>query len=266
LESILETLLIYLAIGTLAGITAGLLGLGGGAVIVPALYMVFIAQQMPEQMIMHMAVGTSLATIVFTSLSSIRAHHKRGAVMWPVVKAMSPGIILGTILGTLIANQLSSDDLRIIFGVCEILIALQMGLDVIPEGNHHLPGRFGLFNAGGITGIISALIGIGGGSVTVPFLHWCKVNMRNAVATSSACGFPIAIVATVSYIITGWQETKSLEWSVGFIYLPALLGIIFASVTVAPLGARLAHHLPLLALKKIFALVLALIGIKMLLG
>jgi len=258
--------LIYLGVGALAGLTAGLLGLGGGAVIVPALYMVFVAQGLPDAQIMHLAVGTSLATIIFTSLSSIRAHHRRDAVCWPLVRGLAPGIVLGALLGALLVNQLSSDLLRIIFGVCEILIALQMGLTLIPQGKQQLPGRFGLFNAGGITGLVSALIGIGGGSIMVPFLHWCQVNMRQAVATSAACGLPIALVATVSYIATGWSQTREIEWSVGFVYLPALLGIVAASIFFAPIGAALAHRLPLLMLRRLFALVLGLIGIKMLLG
>lgn len=257
--------LIYLLVGALAGSTAGLLGLGGGAVIVPALYMVFTAHGMPADSIMHMAVGTSLATILFTSLSSIYTHHQHGAVQWPLVARLSPGIVLGVVAGSVLADNLDSEMLRVIFGVFELLVAMQMLFTLIPnaaEGKS--TSNSVLFGAGGVTGGISALIGIGGGSVMVPFLSWCGYNMRLAVATSAACGFPIALFGSGSFMLLG--SDTAIDGALGYVYLPALFGILLASVLFAHYSARLAHHLPLLWLKRIFAVVLLLIGVKMIMG
>jgi len=262
----LESLFIYLLIGAAAGTTAGLLGLGGGAVIVPALYMVFSAQNMPAEMIMHMAVGTSLATIIFTSLSSIYTHHQKGAVQWPLVAKLLPSLVLGVVAGSLLADQLSSDLLRILFGLFELLVAAQMMFTLIPEAQKTDQRGVVYSVAGGVTGGVSALMGIGGGSVMVPFLSWCGINMRGAVATSAACGFPLALFGALSFIVLGRGENQNIEWTWGYIYLPALLGILLASIVFARLGAKLAHRVPLLILKRAFAGVLLLIAIKMLWG
>ena len=262
----LESLFIYLLIGAAAGTTAGLLGLGGGAVIVPALYMVFSAQNMPAEMIMHMAVGTSLATIIFTSLSSIYTHHQKGAVQWPLVAKLLPSLVLGVVAGSLLADQLSSDLLRILFGLFELLVAAQMMFTLIPEAQKKDQRGVVYSVAGGVTGGVSALMGIGGGSVMVPFLSWCGINMRGAVATSAACGFPLALFGALSFIVLGQGENQNIEWTWGYIYLPALLGILLASIVFARLGAKLAHRVPLLILRRVFAGVLLLIAIKMLWG
>lgn len=262
----LEALPYYLAIGALAGMTSGLLGLGGGVVTVPILYVLFANQQMSPDYLMHVAVGTSLAAIIFTAISSVRAHHRRGAVMWTVVKNMLPGLAFGAVAGTLLAQHLDTRSLRIIFGMFEVMIAIQMGFSLMPFANHRMPGRFGLGNVGVFIGSVSTLIGIGGGTLTVPFLRWCRVDMRHAVATSAACGLPIAMVGTVSFILLGWRHTGDLPWSLGYVYLPAWLGIVVVSMAVAPLGARLAHRLPVNTLKRVFALFLGGVGIKMLIG
>ncbi len=262
----IEALPYYLAAGVFAGLTSGLLGLGGGIIIVPVLYWVFQGQGIPPDALMHYAVGTSLASIVFTSLSSIRTHHRRGAVLWEVVRWLTPGVATGALLGALLANYVHSDGLRILFGVFELLIALQMGLALIPQAQRPLPARGGLAAFGGGIGVLSSLMGIGGGSFTVPFLHWCRVNMRQAVATSAACGLPIAVMGSIGFIITGWQDAQGIPGSLGYVYLPALLGIVVSSVLFAPLGAALAHRLPVEQLRRVFALVLLLIALKMLLG
>lgn len=262
----LESLLIYLLIGAAAGSTAGLLGFGGGVVIVPALYMVFSMQNMPADMIMHMAVGTSLATIVFTSLPSIYTHHQKRAVQWSLVVKLLPGLVLGVVAGSLLADQLSSDLLRILFGLFELLVAAQMMFTLIPEAKK-MALHNGIYSvAGGVTGGVSALMGIGGGSVMVPFLSWCGINMRSAVATSAACGFPLALFGALSFMVLGQAEKQNIEWSWGYIYLPALLGILLASIVFARLGAKLAHRVPMLILKRVFAVVLLLIAIRMLWG
>lgn len=262
----METLLLYLTTGAVAGVLAGLLGVGGGLIIVPALVFIFATQGVPDAIAMHMALGTSLATIVMTSISSVRAHHKRGAVLWQVVWRLTPGIVMGTLMGAMLADMLSSGTLKRIFGIFALLVALQMGLGAKPAPHRGLPGRSGMALAGWIIGGVSAIVGIGGGSLTVPFLTWCRVGVHNAVATSSACGLPIAMAGSLGFIITGWNETALPAYSSGYIYWPAMAGIATASVLFAPPGARLAHALPADTLKKFFAIFLALLGARMLAG
>lgn len=256
--------LAYLLLGAGAGIIAGLLGLGGGIVIVPALLYLFFRQDMPGDILMHLAVATSLATIVFTSISSTWAHHRHNAVLWPAVAALVPGVIGGSICGAVIAHYLPSTSLRIIFGIFELLVAVQIGFGFRPSAQRELPGRPGMFAAGGGIGGLSTLLGIGGGTLTVPFLLWCNVNIRNAVATSSACGLPIAAVGAVALMVAGSSYENLPAGSTGYVYWPAALIIMLASVITAPLGARLTHMLPVVILRRIFAIVLAAIGIRML--
>ncbi len=257
--------LIYLALGAFAGTLAGLLGVGGGLVIVPVLAWSFALSGIDHGVIMHLAVGTSLATIVFTSLSSVRAHHKRGAVQWVAFRRLMPGIVLGAWLGAVVAQLLPTSALRSVFGVFELAVAVQMGFALLPEGHRELPARFGMMLAGAVIGGVSAIIGIGGGTLTVPFLAWCNVPMRQAVATSAATGLPIAVAGAIGFVATGWSATALPQGAVGYLYLPALAGIVATSVLFAPLGARLAHTLPTAILKRFFALLLALLGVRMLL-
>ncbi len=262
----MSELLIYLSIGAFAGVLAGLLGVGGGLVIVPVLAFVFTGLGFAGDSIMHLAVGTSLATIVLTSISSVRAHHRRGAVLWSVFWRLMPGIVLGAWLGAAIAHSLPSPDLRLVFGVFELVVATQMGFGLKPAPHRGLPAAAGMGLAGGVIGTISAIIGVGGGTLTVPFLAWCNVAMRNAVATSAACGLPIAVAGTVGFVVAGWGEAGLPAWSSGYIYWPAFAGVSVASALFAPLGARLAHSLPTAVLKRLFALLLALLGLRMLLS
>jgi len=255
----------YLLLGAGAGVIAGLLGVGGGIVIVPALLYLFIRQGMPDAVLMHMAVATSLATIVFTSVASAWAHHRHQAVLWPSVLALTPGIILGSIGGALLAHHLPSPALRTIFGIFEILVGVQVGFGFKPGAHTSLPGRGGMLMAGGGIGALSTVLGIGGGTLTVPFLLWCNVHIRNAVATSSACGLPIAAVGAGALIIAGSAYQGLPPGSTGYVYWPAAIIIILGSMVTAPLGARLAHSLPVVLLKRIFAVVLVGIGIRMLL-
>lgn len=258
------TIIAYLVLGAAAGIIGGLLGLGGGIVIVPVLFYLFLQQGMAADILMHMAVATSLATIIFTSLSSAYAHHRHGAVRWPVVGLLAPGIIVGSVLGAVVADQLKSDNLRMIFGLFEILVAVQIGFNFKPAAARTLPAKNGMLLAGGGIGVFSTILGIGGGTLTVPFLLWCNENIRNAVATSSACGLPIAAAGTVAMITTGWHHESLPAGSSGYVYWPAAISILIASIFTAPLGARLAHTLPVNTLKRIFALILAVIGTRML--
>ena len=266
MELILPTLLFYLVLGAFAGVMAGLLGVGGGLIIVPALAWIFHQQQITETAIMHLAIGTSLATIVVTSISSVRAHHRRGAVLWPTFWRLTPGIVVGAWLGAAVADALSSFVLQKIFALFVLAMAGQMGFGAKPAPHRDLPGTPGMLATGGVIGAVSAIVGIGGGSLTVPFLTWCNISIRQAVATSAACGLPIALAGALGFIVTGLNATGLPGWSLGYIYGPALVGIAFVSMLFAPLGAKLAHTLPTETLKKVFAIFLALIGFKMLLG
>lgn len=256
--------LAYTLLGAFAGVLAGLFGVGGGLVIVPVLAWLFLHAGIEPAVIMHLAVGTSLATIVFTSISSVYAHHRRGAVQWRAFAQLSPGIVIGAWLGAVIADSLPSGNLRVIFGVFELLVATQMGFGLKVSPHRTLPGNSGMALAGGVIGTISAIVGIGGGTMTVPFLQWCNVEMRKAVATSAACGLPIAVAGAMGFVVSGWDESGLPALSSGYLYWPALGGIVVASMLFAPLGARLAHSLPAAQLKRYFALFLAFLGIKML--
>jgi hypothetical protein len=254
----------YLLLGSVAGMLAGLLGVGGGLVIVPVLVWLFHLAGMPPEVVMHMAIGTSLATIVPTSLSSVWAHHRLGAVLWGAVARLAPGIVLGAALGATLADLLPGESLRLTFGLFELAVAVQMGLNLRPAPHRVLPAKWGMWGAGSAIGLVSALVGIGGGTMTVPFLQWCNVAMRQAVATSAACGLPIAIAGATGFIVTGWNAPALPAWSSGYLYWPAFAGIAAASVLVAPLGARLAHRLPTAVLKRFFALFLVFLGLRML--
>ncbi|MEW6314191.1 MAG: sulfite exporter TauE/SafE family protein [Pseudomonadota bacterium] len=259
-------ILFYFATGLCAGFLAGLLGVGGGLVIVPALLFVFTTQHFPVAYALHLALGTSLASIAFTSLSSMREHHRHGAVQWPIVKTIAPGILIGTLCGALLAARIDAGWLRLFFIVFLFVAATQIFFNLRPAGARALPGRFGLSLAGGIIGLVSSWVGIGGGTLTVPFLLWCSVGMRQAVGTSAAVGFPIAIAGTIGYMIGGMSQPGLPTGSLGMVYLPALLPLVLASMLLAPAGARLAHRMPVAKLKKIFALLLYFLGTRMAFG
>lgn len=255
--------LIYLGVGAIAGVLAGLLGVGGGLVIVPMLVYCFTRQGLPEEHIMHIALGTSLASIIFTSVSSFIAHHRKGAVNWTVVKRISLGIVIGTFSGTWLAAGLSTGFLKGFFVIFLYYVASQMILGKKPSPSRELPGSAGIFAAGGAIGVVSSLVGIGGGSLSVPFMIWCNLPVHTAIGTSAAIGFPIAVAGSIGYLVNGMQATSLPPLSLGFLYLPALLGIVLASVITAPLGVKLAHSLPVPQLKRIFALLLFAVATKM---
>ena len=262
----MEIILIYLLVGAIAGLIAGLFGVGGGLIIVPVLVYLFTRQGMDPDILVHLAVGTSLATIVFTSISSVYAHHKRAAVRWDVFWWLTPGIVVGALIGAMVADWMPSIALRRFFALFEWFVAIQLLLSTQANASRSVPGRVGLLAAGNIIGTFSSIVGIGGGTLTVPFLVWCNVAMRKAVATSSACGLPIAIAGTTGFVILGWSTTGGLEWSLGYLYLPALVGIVASSMLFAPLGARLAHSLPADKLKRVFGLFLLGLGAYMFLS
>ena len=256
----------YLVLGAVAGFFAGLLGVGGGAIMVPVLALMFAAQGFPEQHLMHLALGTSMATIVFTSISSLRAHHKHGAVIWPTVLDIAPGIVVGTLLGAQVAGLIPTRPLAIFFAAFIAYVAVQMILNVKPKPSRQLPGKAGMFGVGAFIGGISALVAIGGGSLSVPFMTWCNVKVHNAIGTSAAIGFPIALAGTIGYMIAGHDATNLPEGAYGFIYLPALAATVIVSMLVAPIGAKVAHSLPVPTVKKVFAGLLLVLLAKMLHG
>lgn len=264
--SLLLVFSIYLVLGAFAGTLAGLFGIGGGLIIVPVLIFSFGAQGFSLEVATHMAVGTSLATIVFTSVSSIRSHNTHLAIRWDIFRSMAVGIAAGALVGAWTASLLSGAALELVIGVFVILMGLKMLFEVNPAPGRDVPGPLGLGTAGLGVGWASAIFGIGGGSLTVPYLSWCNVRMQQAVGTSAACGLPIAIAGALGNAWAGWDEPALPEYSLGFIYLPALIGIILTSVLFAKVGAHLAHRLNAKVLKRIFAIMLLLIGLQFILS
>jgi uncharacterized membrane protein YfcA len=261
----IDLVLVCLLLGAAVGIMAGLLGVGGGLIIVPALLFLFAAHDFPASMAMHMAVGTSLASILFTSVSSAAAHHRRGSVLWTTTLSLSPGIVAGAALGGFIADLMSGTALRAVFAAFEFLAAWQLWRAYTPPPGRVLPGLAGLFLAGVVIGTVSTIIGIGGGALTVPFLVWCNVDMRKAVATSAAGGFPIAVAGTAAFIVAGLDEAALPPGATGYVYWPAAAAIGAVSILSAPLGAALAHRLPMPTLRRVFAVFLAVLGVRTLL-
>jgi len=259
-------LLTYLLTGAIAGLMAGMLGIGGGLVIVPGLVMVFVSHGFADATLMHFAIGTSLASIVVISVSSLLAHHRLGSVDWLIVGRMTPSIVVGALGGARLAGYVSSQGLGMFFGAFELLVALQLAFAFQPAAHRPVPRKAGLGLAGAVIGAVSALLGIGGGSLTVPFLLWNRVDIRTAVGTAAACGLPIAMGGAAGFAMGSMSAGSSPGLSTGFIYWPAVAGIVLASVPMAPVGARLAHRLPQKTLQRVFSLLLAVTGLKMLLG
>ncbi len=259
-----QWIIAFLALGTLVGFMAGLLGIGGGGIMVPLLTTIFLMQGLPLETVVHLALGTSMASIVVTSFSSMRAHHAQGGVLWPVVRAMAPGILIGTFAATFLAANAKSAHLAIIFAAFMAYVSYQMFAGRKPRPGRTLIGSGGLIAAGGAIGGVSALVSIGGGSLTVPFLIWQNVDVKKAIGTSAAIGLPISLAGTAGYAINGLHHAAGTPNTLGFVHLPAVLLISLTSFFMAPVGARLSHRLPVSALKKAFALLLILLSLKML--
>ena len=257
--------LLYLLTGAVAGLSAGLLGIGGGLIIVPILFFIFSSQQVAAEHIMHMALATSLATIIVTSISSAWAHHKRGAVLWPIVFNLSPGIIIGAWLGAMLASALASDILKPVFGLYELLVAIHLLVNYRPATHTASISRTKSITGGAVIGSISSVIGIGGATMTIPFLLWHNISIKNAVASSAACGFPIAVAGTAAYVVSGWNAAGLPAYTLGYVNLPAFAMIIVTSMLTAPAGAALAHKLPERTLRIFFAVFLLVLSFKMLL-
>ncbi|MFS2205086.1 sulfite exporter TauE/SafE family protein [Variovorax sp. Varisp36] len=263
LDPILIAELAALGLGT--GFLAGLLGIGGGMLMVPFITIIMGHRGVPADLAVKMAIATSMATIIFTSVSSVRAHHKRGAVRWDIVRRLAPGIVIGSLVGSLgVFSLLKGTALAIFFALFVGFSATQMFLDKKPAPTRQMPGAGGQLAAGGVIGFVSGLVGAGGGFISVPFMTWCNVSIHNAVATSAALGFPIAVANVLGYAVSGQSVQGLPAGSFGYIWLPALAVIAICSVFTAPLGAKAAHSLPVRKLKRVFASILYLLAAYML--
>jgi len=254
----------YLAIGAAVGFLAGLLGIGGGMVLVPMLFFVFTAKGFAGEHLMHLSLATGLATIMFTSLSSVRAHHRHGGVDWAVARAMAPGIMAGSLAAALAAGLIPSRPLAVFFTGFMFYAAAQMFVEVKPKAARQLPGRPGLFAAGAAIGAVSSVLAAGGAFMTIPFLAWCNMPLKRAIGTAAAVGFPIALAGSAGYVVQGLRTTGLPEGTLGYVYVPALALIVAASMPMAPLGARLAHRLPVRRLRVVFSLMLLALALRML--
>jgi uncharacterized membrane protein YfcA len=252
------SLILYLALlGLVTGFLAGLLGIGGGMIMVPFVTAILSSRGVAAELAVKMAIATSMATIVFTSVSSVRAHHQRGAIRWDIVKGLAPGIVLGAAVASLgVFVLLKGSALALFFAGFVSFSATQMFQDKKPSPSRAIPGKAGLVGVGSVIGFLSGLVGAGGGFISVPFMTWCNVAIHNAVATSAALGFPIALANAVGYIVGGSGMADLPPYSMGFIWLPGLAVIASCSVFTAPLGAASAHKLPVKKLKKVFATIL----------
>ena len=259
-------LIVQLALlGLVTGFLAGLLGIGGGMIMVPFISAMLGARGVAPGLAVKMAIATSMATIIFTSISSVRAHHKKGAVRWDIVRSLAPGIVLGAMLASVgVFALLKGAALYFVFGGFVAFSAVQMFLDKKPAPTRQLPGTPGLLGAGGVIGFLSGLVGAGGGFISVPFMTWCNVAIHNAVATSAALGFPIALANVAGYIVSGQGLTGLPPQSFGYLWLPALVVIASCSVLMAPIGAKAAHALPVKKLKRAFSVVLFVLAVYML--
>lgn len=260
----LHVILELATLGICTGFLAGLLGIGGGMIMVPFLTILLSNKGVGADLAVKMAIATSMATIIFTSVSSVRAHHKRGAVRWDLVKGLAPGIVLGSAIASVgVFAMLKGASLAIFFGLFVGFSATQMFLDKKPAPSRQMPGFGGQLAAGGVIGFLSGLVGAGGGFVSVPFMAWCNIAIHNAVATSAALGFPIAVANVAGYVVSGLKVENLPSGAFGYIWVPALVVIAVCSVFTAPLGAKAAHNLPVKKLKRIFASILYLLAAYM---
>jgi uncharacterized membrane protein YfcA len=260
----MEWWVVYLLMGLFVGFFAGLLGIGGGLILVTLMVYLFTVQGFPEDRLLHLALGTSIASIIFTSISSLLAHHKHGAVRWDILRMAVPGLIVGTLLGTVVADQLKSKYLAIFFVIFVYYSAAQMFANVKPKPTRQLPGRAGMTAVAVVVGLVSSLVGVGGGVMTIPLMNLSNVPMRQTIGTSAALGLPIAIAGTVGFIFTGLGKDHLPALSVGYVYLPALVGIVIGTFITVPWGAKMAHSMPVTRLQKIFAVILFILATRML--
>lgn len=262
----MDWFLAYLALGAFVGFFAGMLGIGGGGIMVPVLVMMLDRRGFGHDMVLHLAVGTSMATIIFTALSSVRAHARRDAVRWDIAWKMTPGIVIGGLSGASIVNAIPTALFAALFTLTVYAASVNMWIDRKPRPSRTIPGPLGLFIAGFLISAVSAFAAIGGAFMTIPFLLLCNVAMVKAIGTSAIIGFPIAVSGTIGFVAGGWGAPGLPEWSLGYVYLPALAGIVASSMLLAPVGAVLAHRVAARTLQRVFAVLLFLLATKMLVG
>ena len=256
--------LAYLALGAGIGFLAGLLGIGGGFTIVPVLTVLFGQQGFASVHVVHMAVATSSASILFTATASARAHHVHGAVLWKVLASLTPGLVVGSLAGPQLASRISGTALAGVFCVVTAVAAFQIARGVRPNPTRQLPTPLVLSLVGLVVGIVASFVGTGGAFIVVPFLTWCNVRLQHAIGTSAALGVPVALFGTIGYIVAGLHQPGLPPYSLGYVYLPALAGIVTATVFTAPWGARAAHRLPVGKLRISFASMLLVLSCYML--
>ncbi|MCW5658976.1 MAG: sulfite exporter TauE/SafE family protein [Burkholderiaceae bacterium] len=257
-------LIAYFATGAFVGFLAGLLGIGGGMTLVPVLAAMYAAQQFAPEHTVHLALGTGMASIVFTSSASVRAHHRLGGVDWTLVRRMGPGMVAGTLLATALSGWVPQRALALAFAVIVYAGATQIVLGRKPRAGRALPDMPALLVVGLLIGVVCGLVSAGGAFITVPFMLYCGLTMTTAIGTGAALGVPVAIVGTIGFMFSGRGVPELPPLSLGFVYLPALLGIVAGSVLTAPMGARAAHRLPVATLRRIFAALLYVLATKML--
>lgn len=256
--------LAYPAIGALAGFLAGMFGVGGGLAIVPLLYIVFAAQDFPHAHLMHLALGTAATSVIFTSITSMREHHKLGNIDWAIVRIMAPGLVIGAAFGSGFAAQLPTRPLVLIFTAIVLYAAGQMIIGFKPHASRQMPGSGVQFVFGIAVGAVGALVAASGGFLSIPFMVWHNVPMKRAIGTSSGIGVPIAIVGAITYLGSGMHTAELPQYSVGYINLPALIGIVSCTMLFAPIGARIATSLEVSKLKRVYGVYLLIIALKML--
>ena len=261
---------VYLLIGAVIGFMSGLLGVGGGMILVPIMLYIFGIQGpeagFPPDHLMHMALATAMATIPFTTASSVRAHHARGGIVWEIVRGMLPGLALGALLATVVAGKVPGRPLAIFFAAFIFYAATSMFFDLKPKGTRALPGWLGLGFTGTVISFLSTFLAAGAAFLTIPFMAWCNVPLKRAVGTAAAIGFPLGLIASVGYIYAGLQAGPLPRHSLGFIYLPALAMIVAPSMLTAPLGASLSHRMPVKQLRMVFAFTLYVIAVRMIIS
>jgi len=262
----ISMLFMLIALGAVVGVAAGLLGIGGGGIMVPAFTALFLAKGVPDVQVVHLALGTSMASIIATSFSSMRAHNTKNGVSWGLVRSMAPGVLAGTFFGALLTSRFDTLFLAGFFSLFMLYVAIQMFRNAPPKAGKKLPGKPALLAAGAGIGVVSALVSIGGGSLTVPYLANRGVDIIKAIGTSAAVGLPIALAGTLGYVISGWYNTDVASLTFGYVYLPAVLCVSLVSFFTAPLGVGLAYKLPVSILKKIFGVLVFSISVKMFLS
>ena len=259
---VMEVLLFMLA-GAAAGFMSGLLGIGGGLVLVPVLAAVFAMQEVESTVLMPLTLGTSLATIMFTSLSSTRAHHQRGAIDWTIVQRMAPGVAVGAACGAVVASQLPTGAVQVVFVLFASVAATQLLFGADVRSTRSVPGARRLGTSGAVIGVVSGVVGGGAATLTVPYLTWCSCPVRTAIGSAAALGFPIAVAGTAAFALSGTHVSGLPALSVGFVHLPAVGLVAAASVLCAPVGAAVSHRLPIPTLRRAFAVALYAVAAKM---